>query len=367
MPMSCLARGLRVAAPVSLACLMVGCAEEPPPPTESIRAVRTITVAEPASGRTRRFSGVVEAANVSSISFEVAGIVNELQVDVGDRIAKGQVLAIMDESAYRLNVEAARASVRGAEVQLRDAEATFERLRRVNLAAPGATSELDVEQAEAARDGARQNLSYANSRLSLAQRDLSLTELRSPFEGVIAQRHVDAFQQVNRGQQIFDLFMEGAMEAAIGVPESEIGSIYLGMSGEVRLPAVANGTFPGIVSEVSQVAGAGNAFPVRLAIDSEDPQVRPGVTGEVTLLLGGEAGEQDYLIPLGALAARPGQEGSVVYRYDPGTSTVQEVLVTYGDIRGGDVVVQGGLAAGDIIVVAGVSFLRDGQQVRLMD
>ncbi|MGI9329386.1 MAG: efflux RND transporter periplasmic adaptor subunit [Gammaproteobacteria bacterium] len=329
--------------------------------------MRTITVSEPVSGRTRRFSGVVEAANVASISFEVAGIVNKLQVDVGDRITKGQVLAIMDESAYQLNVDAAQAAVRGAQVQLRDAEATFERLRRVNLAAPGATSDLDVEQAEAARDAARQDLSYANSRLSLAQRDLSLTELRSPFEGVIAQRHVDAFEQVNRGEKIFDLFMAGSMEVAVSVPESEISEVYLGLRGEVRLPAVASGAFSAIVSEVSEVAGAGNAFPVRLAIDAGDSQIRPGVTAEVTLLLGGEASQQSYLIPLGALAARSGETGSIVYRYDPATSTVRQVPVKYGDIRGGDVVVEGGLTGGDIIVIAGVSFLRDGQQVRLMN
>jgi RND family efflux transporter MFP subunit len=352
---------------VALLAVLVGCTEETPAPTESIRAVRTVTIAQPASGRERRFSGVVEAANVANISFEVAGIVNSLEVEAGERIEKGQLLAIMDDSAFRLNVEAAQASVRAAEVQVRDAEATFERLRRVNERAPGATSDLDFEQAEAARDGARQNLSYANSRLSLAQRDLRLTELRSPFSGVIAERLVDPFEQVNRGQKIYSLFMDGAMEAVIRVPESERRAVYLGSRGNVRLPAVAADTFTGIVSEVSEVAGAGNAFPVRLTIDSSNEAIRPGLTAEVSLLLGATEGAQDYLVPLGALGTRPGEGGSFVYRYDPGTSTVQQVPVSYGDIRGGDVVIEGGLAAGDIIVVAGVSFLRDGQQVRLMN
>lgn len=366
MSTSCLIRCLPIAASLTILSLLAGCAEEVAPATESIRAVRTITVAEPASGRSRRFSGLVEAANVTNISFEVAGVVNELRVDVGDRIEKGQVLAVMDESRYQLNVEAAQAAVRAADVELRDTETTFERLRRVNEAAPGATSDLDLDQAEAARDGARQNLSYANSRLNLAQRDLRLTELRSPFEGVVAERHVDAFQQVNRGQKIYSLFMEGTMEAAISVPESEIREVYLGLRGQVRLPALGNATFPAIVSELSEVAGAGNAFPVRLAIDADDPQVRPGLTAEVSLLLGGEDGPRDYLIPLGALGSRADAPGSFVFRYDADTSTVQQVPVVYGDVRGSDVVVEGELNPGDIIVVAGVSFLQDGQQVRLM-
>ncbi|UCG73654.1 MAG: efflux RND transporter periplasmic adaptor subunit [Chromatiales bacterium] len=366
MPMSCLARSLRVVAPLALAGLVLGCAEEPPPQAESIRTVRTITVAQPASGRARRFSGLVEAANVTNVSFEVAGIVNALKVDVGDRIENGQVLAIMDESRYQLNVDAAQAAVRAAEVELRDAQTTFERLRRVNEAAPGATSDLDLDQAEATRDGARQNLSYATSRLNLAQRDLRLTELRSPFEGVIAERHVDAFQQVNRGQKIYSLFMEGTMEAAISVPESEIRDVYLGLRGQVRLPALGNATFPAIVSELSEVAGAGNAFPVRLAIDADNPQIRPGLTAEISLVFGEADGPRDYLIPLGALGSRADAQGSFVFRYDANSATVQQVPVVYGDIRGSDVVVEGELNPGDIIVVAGVSFLQDGQQVRLM-
>ena len=358
---------VRIAGPAVLLALLTACGPEAPPPKESVRAVRTVVVAEPANGRARRFSGLVEAANVTRISFEVSGSVRELRVGVGERIVEGQIVAVMDDSRYRLNVESARAAVRGAEVALRDAEATFERLRQVNRVAPGAMSALDLEQAEAARDGARQNLSYATTRLNLAERDLRLTTLRSPFAGVIARRHVDAFQQVNRGEKIFDLFMDGGMEAVISVPESEVGDVFLGLPGEVRLPAVSPAPFEGIVSEVSEVAGAANAFPVRLAISGDDSRIRPGLTAEVTLRLGGDDGPQQFLIPLGALAARPGGDGTIVYRYDPDSSTVRQVPVEYADVRGGDVVVKSGLAPGDIIVVAGVTFLRDGQAVRLMN
>ena len=359
--------GALIAGAGTLLALLTACGPEALPPTESVRAVRTVVVAEPASGRARRLSGLVEAANVTRISFEVSGTVRELRVNVGERIDEGQIVAVMDDSRYRLNVESARAAVRGAEVALRDAEATFERLRQVNTVAPGAMSALDLEQAEAARDGARQNLSYATTRLSLAERDLRLTTLRSPFAGVISRRHIEAFQQVNRGEKIFDLFMDGGMEAVISVPESEVGEIFLGLTGDVRLPAVSAAPFKGIVSEVSEVAGVANAFPVRLTISGDDPRIRPGLTAEITLRLGGDDGPQQFLIPLGALAARPGGEGSIVYRYDSASSTVQQVPVEFTDVRGGDVVVSSGLAPGDIIVVAGVSFLRDGQTVRLMN
>ena len=364
--MSCPTQRWRVPPLVVLACTVLGCAEEPPPPAEAVRTIKTITVAEPASGRVRRFSGVVEAADSSSIGFEVGGIVEEIKVDVGDQIEKGQVLAVMDKSTYELNVEAAQASVRRAEAEFREAQSNLEREQRMAQEDIGATSQRALDQAEAARDTTRQNLSYATSRLNLARRDLERTVLYSPFDGTIATRHVDAFKQVQRGQPIFDLFMEGAMEAAVSIPESEIKQVHLGLPGEVRFPAIPGETFNAIVTEKSRVAGAANAFPVRLTVDGEDPRIRPGVTAEVTLLLGVEASDSAYLIPLGALAPRTDDAGSYVFKFDADTSTVRKTPIEYGGVRASDVVVEAGLNAGDIIAVAGVSFLYDGQKVRPM-
>ena len=62
---------------------------------------------------------------------------------------------------------------------------------------------------------------------------------------------------------MFDLFVEGAMQASIGVPESEIGQIALGLQGEVRFPALSDDVHKGVVTEISKVAGVANAFPVK--------------------------------------------------------------------------------------------------------
>ncbi len=215
---------------VVLVSALIACSEQPPPPIETVRAIRTITLTEPASGRMRRFSGVVEAADSSSVSFEVPGNVREVNVDVGERISKGQVLAVLDEQTFQLNVKAAQADVGRAEVELRDALNDLERLQRIAAKDRGAISQRALDQAEARYGGARNNLSYNTSRLNLVKRDLERAVLRAPFDGVISKRYVDPFQQVALGQKLFDLHMEGAMEAAISVPESEIEYIYLGSS-----------------------------------------------------------------------------------------------------------------------------------------
>ena len=354
---------------VVLLSLLTACNEPPPPPVETVRAIRTITVSEPASGKMRRFSGVVEAADTSNISFEVPGNVQAVNVAVGERVSKGQVLAVLDERTYQLNVEAAQAGVAGAEVGVSDALNDLQRIQRIAAQDRGAITERSLEQAQAAYAGARQNLSYSTSRLNLTKRDLERTTLYAPFDGTIAERHVDPFQEVNRGQKLFVLYVEGVMEAAISIPESEIDQVYLGLPGDVRFPAIAGQAHKGIVSEISTVAGAANAFPVKVAIeaDAENTRIRPGITAEVTLLLGGDQGDESYLIPIGALSPGGSDAGNYVFVYDTETSTVRRIAIEDDGIRDSDVVVTRGLSAGDIIAVAGVSFLRDGQKVRLME
>ncbi|WP_455219600.1 efflux RND transporter periplasmic adaptor subunit [Kaarinaea lacus] len=367
MPISCFKLRFKQSLLLVLVSTLIACGEEPPPPTETIRSIRTITVTEPASGKVRRFSGVVEAATTSSLSFEVSGNVREVNVDVGQKISKGQVLARLDDKTFRLNVEAAEANVGRANVELEDARREVARLQDVASRGQGLVSQQMLDQAQANQDAARKNLSYAQSRLNLARRDLDRTVLRAPFDAVVAQRHVDAFQEVNRGQKLFDVHVEGAMEAAISIPESEIKLIYLGQPGEVSFPAVQGQAVKGVVSEISSTAGAANAFPVKLTILDSDSRIRPGLTTEVSLMLGSEEGDMAYLIPVQALVPRGAESKSYVYVFNAETSTVKMTAIEHGSIRDNNIIVESGLNAGDIIAVAGVSFLRDGQKVRLME
>jgi multidrug efflux system membrane fusion protein len=279
------------------------------------------------------------------------------------------VLAVLDDRSYRLNVEAAEAGVASAEVAVEDARQNLQRLQRIAAQDRGAITERSLEQAEASYASARQNLSYSTSRLNLAKRDLERTTLHAPFDGTVAERHAEPFQEVNRGQKLFVLYVEGVMEAAISIPESEIDQVYLGLPAEISFPAMAGQVRKGIVSEVSTVAGAANAFPVRLTIEpgADEVRIRPGITAEVTLVLGGDEGEQSYLIPIGALSPGGGDGENFVFVYDAETSTVRRTAIEDEGIRDSSIVVTQGLSAGDIIAVAGVSFLRDGQKVSLME
>ena len=343
---------------------MAACREEPPPPPKPIRAIKTITVSEQATGRLRDFSGVAEAADSSSISFEVSGNVQEVRVDVGDRITKGQVLATLDPEPYELTVDEIKAELIKARDNVTKTEAEYNRQKRIFE--QGAGAQRRVEVAEFNFKAAKSGVNLQIARLNNARRDLDRTVLRAPADGAIANRYIDAFNEVARGQKCFDIFEFTGMEIAISIPEDAIDEIQMDQKGEIRFPVIADRTYNGRITEISKVAGTANAFPIKLTIDDPDQRIRPGMTARVTLLLTGGDQKAAYLVPLSAIAQRGENKKGFVYIYDPGTSTVKKSPIEGNSVRGNDAVIIEGVKAGDIIAVAGVSFLEEGQKVKLM-
>ncbi|MBT8364359.1 MAG: efflux RND transporter periplasmic adaptor subunit, partial [Deltaproteobacteria bacterium] len=280
-----------------------GCRQEPPPPIEAVRAIKTITVSEIASGRIRKFSGVVEAADKSSVSFEVAGNVQEVSVNVGDKVSKGDVLAVLDKRTYELNVKAAEAALGRSRAKFKNSSNDLKRLKRIAKIDTGAVSEARLDNARAEYASTKQQVEFRISQLNLAKRDLEKTVLQAPFDGHIAERLVEPFYEIARGQRLFDIYMEGAMEAAVSIPESEIHGVYLGLPSEISFPTIPGKVYKGIVTEISKVAGNANAFPVKVTIEGDLERIRPGMTAEVNIMLAGETADTDYLVPVIAIAA----------------------------------------------------------------
>jgi RND family efflux transporter MFP subunit len=359
---------LGIFAMVPLIFSLSACKEKVPPPVERIRAIKTITVTERASGRLRKFPGVVEATDSSSLSFEVFGNVHELKVDVGDKVTAGQLIARLDKRKFELNVKSAQAALGRAKAQLTEKRKDLDRLRRIKKLDPGAVSAAAIDQSEAAYKSAQEAVGYTTSQLNLAKRDLKKTDLLAPFDGVISKRYVDVFREVKRGQPIFDVYIQGAMEAVIDIPETSIDDLYIGLRCEIQLPKDPDRIYQGSVSEISSAAGAASTFPVKVSILDAGGQIRPGMSAQVNVLLTQEDKESGYLIPITALAAGDEKSMAYVFVFDPETSSVKKTpVLTPAGLEDNNIAVKAGVKPGDIIAVAGVSFLEDGQKVKLME
>jgi multidrug efflux pump subunit AcrA (membrane-fusion protein) len=152
-------------------CLFVAaCEQEQPPVVEQIRAVKTITVQQPASGTVRKLPGIVEATDSSSLSFEVSGNVQQVLVDVGDRVRKDQILAVMDKRPFELAVQAAESSVQKAQATLTEIAVEFERQK--TLFEEGWISQAALDQVNAEHQTAKAGVDFERTQVGLAQRDL---------------------------------------------------------------------------------------------------------------------------------------------------------------------------------------------------
>jgi RND family efflux transporter MFP subunit len=208
-------------------------------------------------------------------------------------------------------------------------------------------------------------VSYSQAQLKLARRDLANAELRAPFDGTVSARHMEASEVAARGRRVLGIYAEGALQVAVSIPEQLIGGVSPGIEGQVLLANQPGRPYEAVVTEVGSAATIANAFPVRALISDADASVRPGMTAELRLFFAEADTLSAYLLPVHAIVYGTENDDRYIFVFDAQTSTVRKKAVQARGVRGNQAIITEGIAPGDVIVVAGVTFLRDGQQVKL--
>jgi len=348
----------------SLLLAMFACKGQAPPLPEPIRAIKTMTISEQAAAQIRKFSGQVAAVDSSDLSFQVGGQVVLVNVDIGDRVKKGQVLASLDPEPYRLEVDAIKAELAKARDNVAKTKAEYERHKRI--LEQGAGAQRFVEVAEYNYKSAMSAVDYQMARLDLANRNLRKTKLLAPYDGAIAWRSVQPNEEVKVGQKVFEIDATGKMEVQLAVPETTIDRIHVDGAATITFPTLPGESAKGRISYIGSAAVQANAFPVKVALIDPDQKVKPGMTAEANLITKDEDRKPGYRVPLQAIlpAQEPNQGAAFVY--DSQTSMVKKMPVRFSGTEEKNAIVIDGLTAGDIIAVAGVSFLADGMKVKRM-
>jgi RND family efflux transporter MFP subunit len=354
----------RMAWLVCIAVALAACKEKPEI-IEVVRSIKTLTVSEQPAEKIRRFSGLVAAVDSSGLSFEVSGQVETVEVDIGDRVKKGQVLAVIDPEPYELDVDAADAELVKARENVTKTQAEYERQKKIFE--QGAGAERYVEVSEYNYKAALSAVKFQIAKLDLAKRNLRKTKLPSPYDGVIAWRSVQPNEEVLAGQKILEINATGEMEVQLAVPETNIDQIHIDDPVTITFPTLPGETATGRISFIGGAAVKANAFPVKVGLSDPSDKLKPGMTAEANLSIKDENRKPGYLVPFQALLPSPEPNRGYAFVYDPQTSTVKKTPVRSGGTAGKKIIIDEGLKAGDIIAVAGVSFLADGLEVKLLE
>ena len=345
-----------------------GCGDKKPDAADQpVRGLRAYTVAAMAESRVRRFPSVLQPADVSALSFEIGGQLKAVTLTVGQKVQLGEVLAEIDPRSLQSQVDQAGAGVQQAQAQLDNAESDFQ--RKEELLKRGVATLAVFDQSRATLLSSRAQLDHARRQLELANHNLDRSRVVAPFAGTIARVEVKSFAQVAAGQPIATLYSDDSFEMSFLAPSATFQSLKVGQKVDVKIADKPDLSFKGEIKELGSKAEQVSAFPVVVRLDNSAPGLNAGMSVEVTVEEPLIAGGSGFLVPLSVLVpegAKVLQTKGTVFRYDEGSSTVRKRTITVGGVRDNRLVVTEGIVAGDILASAGVSYLSDGQKVKLL-
>ena len=350
-----------------LAAALSGCGDSDPETEERLRPVRYITVDGNGGARTRSLSGISKSKTESRLSFKVPGTVTTVDVQIGQRLDAGDLIAELDSAEYLLQEQQAQASLVEAQANSRRASANYERTK--GLYANDNASLNDLEAARAQAESGDAVVAAASKALEIASLNASYTRLTADEDCSIATLDVEVNENVSAGQQVAMVSCGDDYEVVLDLPESLIGSVEEGTRVNINFGAIPDQVFDGVVAEIAAASAAGSAaFLVVVSIDGTHASLRSGLAADVTFIMD-STGESSLVLPVSAVINSP--DGTFVFIAETtgvdGEAVVRRRAVRLGALSQEGVEVVDGLEIGDRVVTAGITVIRDGQRVLVQD
>jgi RND family efflux transporter MFP subunit len=352
-------------------------------------AVETAVVSERPAGAQAAIlnaTGYVTARRRATVSSKITGKLIAVNVEEGQAVRQGQVLARLDDGTLRASlalahaqVDAARRAVRENEVRLHEAKLTLARLER--LLAGGLSTQAELEAAQAQVDAfdarmltAREQVRVAEQQAALAQTGLDDTVIRAPFSGVAISKDAQVGETVSPVSAgggftrtgICTIVDMDSLEIEVDVNETYINRVRSGQDVSAALDAYPNDPIPAKVITMVPTADRQKATVlVRIGFTQLDPRILPDMGVKVTFLRDDETADAPPQRPV-ALVPKPAirTEGTESYAFVVSTSgVVDRRAVRVGGVDGDRIEVVAGLNAGERVVVSPPPTLAAGARV----
>jgi RND family efflux transporter MFP subunit len=318
-------------------------------------ALETLTVAAGDGVGGIQWDGVVQAVEQATLSAQTSGRVSELKADVDVRVARGAVLLRLTSIDQRAAVDAARAQLRAAEAQLMDAANRFQRASE--LVGRELISRDDFDRVQATHNAAIASRDAAKAQLAQAEQQLGYTEVRAPYAGVIAVRHVELGETVVPGQPLFTLYAPGQLRLEVQVPQSDADALRREAAATVTLPDGREVAAARVIIYPSADPMA-HSTTVRVMLPALPDALRPGQTAKVRFA--GTSGPAGIWLPADTVVQRG--ELSACYVVDADSIVLRQLRI--GERVGERVQIIAGLKAGERVAldpVAALQALRERQ------
>ncbi len=287
-------------------------------------------------------------------------------IDQGDYVTKGTVLATVQQDDYQQKLDQAKAQLAKAQAEHERATLSFGRISA--LYKTGAATKPDYDDTNAQVQSTQAAVDNANASIAEAQIALGYCQLKAPFDSWVLKRNVDVGTLVGPATNGFTLADTRSVKAVFGVPDTAIDRVKLGSPQTVTTEALP-GSFSGHVTSISAAADPkSRVYSVEVRIDNPKNLLKSGMIASITIGAGHPIGRVN-VVPLTAVVRSPDNpNGFAVYLTDGAGDTVTVHIhdVTLGDTYGNNIAVMSGLGPKERVVTSGTNMIKNGQQVRVI-
>ncbi len=334
--------------------MLSACSEESQ--EKIIRPVKTMAIGAAQNEIMRQFPGKVVASNQADLAFQVPGIINVMNVQEGDRVEKGQLIARLDQRKY---IDA-----------VNEAKARYEHTKADFLRASQLVEKNYISRSD--HDKKKSEYHVAKANYSKAQNDLKDTTIVAPFNGLISRRFAENYENVKAKEAIVNIHDYDTIDVTFNVPENVVihAREEKNRSATVTFDSAPKNTYEAKIKKFESRADD-ETQTYRVVVSLPTPTiitVLPGMTATVTLKLPDyESGKEGfYEVPSTAVFADEKNQ-AFVWLLNQGTMTVSKIPVTITRLSTAHVRITKGVNKGDVIVTAGVHNLDEGEKVRILE
>ncbi|MBA6151348.1 efflux RND transporter periplasmic adaptor subunit [Gelidibacter maritimus] len=303
-------------------------------------------------------SGKIQATNSADLSTRMMGYVNNVHVNVGDKVRKGQLLVSINNADLQAKQAQVNAGITEATVAFNNAKKDYNRFQSLFESASASQKEMDDMTAN--YEMAKARLESANQMKNEINAQFAYSNITAPFSGIVTSKNIETGDMANPGVPLISIETPGEFEVIASVPETEISQIKKNTEVSVMVKSI-NETLKGTVTEVSSSAkNTGGQYLVKIALDKTKANILSGMFVTVQFPIEKKASTELVLVPTEAIITNGQLTG--VYTISQSNTAILRWL-RLGRTFGDQVEVLSGLSADESYIVSSDGKLFNGAKI----
>jgi membrane fusion protein, multidrug efflux system len=307
-------------------------------------------------------TGTVEPRDWTEVKAQIGGEIASVAVRSGESVKRGQVLARLDARDLKARLADKRAALAGARAQLELSSRKRDTTRA--MFARELVAQMELDSAESAYRVSEASVRSLQAQVDQASKAVEDSEIRSPLEGVVAERSAQVGSAVTPGSKLFTVMDLSTLELTALVPASDIPSVRVGQEVDFQVEGFGERSFSGSVERINPSTEPGSrSIAIYVQIANAAGELRGGMFAQGSLRIAESA--EAKVIPESALHEEGGK--AFVFLIEGDRLARREVEVAVRDATSGRVGVASGLEAGDRVIVSALANLQTGTPVRVTE